>query len=239
MTIFQLFYKESSKDPAVHEAHINLQEVSMIVRIGQQTVGVVVPGGWHEFSLTHDNLMGIEKINKCADTYIDLMSAWREIHEPGAVKKTVRRAKTPEAPIAPIVPAAVAEHLAAVKAAPTIVEQRRALTALGDQIVKNGLAAAPAPAPRPPVSMSRPPVQDMPPHTVGVTHPFKDSSGLPTMIDLRDIMTISGFSDGSNKVRLGLHRGSVRTVFLILKDGETFDAAYSKLYNKWVELTQF
>jgi hypothetical protein len=85
--------------------------------------------------------------------------------------------------------------------------------------------------------MTRSPVQDMPPRTVGMVHPFKDSSGLPTTIDLRDIMTVTGFSDGSNKVRLGLHRGGVRTVFLVLKPGETFDAAYMSLYNKWLDVT--
>ena len=51
--IVRLYYKENSKEPAVNEALVDLAQVSMIVRIGQQTVGLVVPGGWYEYALPH------------------------------------------------------------------------------------------------------------------------------------------------------------------------------------------
>lgn len=226
--IIRLYYKENSKSPAVNEALIDLSKVSMIVRIGQQTVGLVVPGGWYEYSLVTDNLTGMEKTTRSADKFIELTDAWTRIHggEPEPVKKVTRKAAVAPAPFpnpmfAPESPTTV----------PASLTERKTLTAMADKLIAAGVPVPPAPA-----SMIRTPVQDMPPRGAPATHPFKDPSGLPTMIDLRDVTTISGFTDGSNKVRLGLARGGARTVFLILKGGEQFETAYTALYEKWYAL---
>jgi hypothetical protein len=231
MNIIELFYKENSKEPAVHPALLNLSEVSAIIRIGQNTVGVVVPGGWYEYSLASDRLNGIELLNRSADKFIEMTSAWRKLHEVEPPKKIGRPAK------------AAADPTPITSATP-----RKTLTALADELLKNGVEApqarvgaplltpVPASPPSPLAPVARPPVMEMPPRMAGSTHPFRDSSGLPTVIDLRDISTISGFGDGSNKVRMGLHRGGVRTVFIILKEGERFDDVYTSLYEKWYEI---
>jgi hypothetical protein len=220
MNIVQLYYKESSKEPAIHEALINLSEVNAIVRIGQNTVGVVVPGGWYEYALASDRLNGIELLNKSADKFIEMTSAWRKLHEVEPPKKAGRPAKAPADP-APITPAT----------------PRKTLTAMADELLKSGIAAAQVKAPTPPFFPGQlGPVAEMPPRAAGLVHAFRDVGGLPTMIDMRDVSTMSGFSDGSNKVRLGLHRGGARTVFMILKDGERFDDAYTALYEKWYAL---
>jgi hypothetical protein len=227
MNIISLYYKESSKEPAVHEALIDISQVSMIVRIGQNTVGLVVPGGWYEYALASDRVNGIELLNKSADKYIELTNAWRKTHEFESSKKITRREKA-SMPFAPPIDT------------PTPETPRKTLTAMADQLLKNGVAAkvsAPLLTPVPPAAPApavRQPVAEMPPRPVGFTsHPFRDPSGLPTMIDLRDVSTISGFSDGSNKVRLGLHRGGARTVFMILQDGQNFDEEYTNLYHRW------
>jgi hypothetical protein len=223
MNIIELFYKENSKEPAVHPALLNLSEVSAIIRIGQNTVGVVVPGGWYEYSLASDRLNGIELLNKSADKFIEMTSAWRKLHEVEPPKKVGRPAK------------AAADPAAVTPATP-----RKTLTAIADELLKNGVEVpqyrAPTPPAPAPVQMTRPPVMEMPPRAAGTTHAFRDQSGLPTVIDMRDVSTMSGFGDGSNKVRMGLHRGGVRTVFMVLKDGERFDDAYTALYEKWYEL---
>jgi hypothetical protein len=228
LNIVRLYYKENSKEPAIHEALIDLSKVSMIVRIGQQTVGLVVPGGWYEYSLVTDNLTGIEKTTRSADKYIELTDAWTRVHggEPEPVKKVSRKAAVAPAPFPE--PAPVVEKAATVPASPTA---RNNLTAMADKLIAAGVPLPPQPAP-----MVRPPVQELPPRTMASAHPFRDPSGLPTMIDLRDVTTISGFTDGSNKVRLGLARGGARTVFVILKDGEAFETAYTALYEKWYAL---
>lgn len=225
MPIISLFYRENSKELAVHEALIDMAQVSMVVRIGQNTVGLVVPGGWYEYSLASDRLNGIELLNRSADKFIELTNAWRKTREVEPPKKIGRPAKAPE-PVAP-----------------TPETPRKTLTAMADQLLKNGAPAkvgapmlTPVPPAPPPAPVIRQPVAELPPRVAGSSHPFRDPSGLPTMIDLRDVSTISGFSDGSHKVRLGLHRGGARTVFMIIKDGQSFDEEYTNLYHKWYGL---
>jgi len=224
MNIIQLYYKENSKEPAIHEALINLSEVNAIIRIGQNTVGVVVPGGWYEYSLASERASGIELLNRSADKFIEMTAAWRKLHEVEPPKKVGRPAKVVE-PVAP-----------------TPATPRKALTAMADELLKSGVIVSPVqtrpqfPASPPSVVGQLGPVMEMPPRMTGTVQAFRDVGGLPTVIDLRDVSTMSGFSDGSNKVRLGLHRGGARTVFMILKEGERFDGVYTVLYEKWYAL---
>jgi hypothetical protein len=218
MNIIQLYYKESSKEPAIHEALVNLSEVNAIIRIGQNTVGIVVPGGWYEYALASERTTGIELLNRSADKFIEMTAVWRKLHEVEPPKKAGRPAKAPE----PVTP--------------TPATPRKALTAMADELLKSGVVVSPVRSPAPPVSGQLGPVMEMPPRMTGTVQAFRDVGGLPTVIDLRDVSTMSGFSDGSNKVRLGLHRGGARTVFLGLKDGERFDDVYTALYERWYAL---
>ena len=238
--IVRLYYKENSKEPAVNEALVDLAQVSMIVRIGQQTVGLVVPGGWYEYALVTDNLTGIEKTTRSADKFIELTSTWMKLHEVEPPKKLGHPAKaeTPKAESAapdfskvPPPGDEWVEKLKDMKPTATLngSAQRRTLTAMADKMISAGV-----PQPAPLSASVRPPV--MPPRQVIAAHSFQDSSGLPITIDLRDIATMSPYTDGSRKVRMGLHRGGTRVVVLPVEIGETFETVYTYLYYKWAEI---